>query len=360
MHAFKRKSPEEAEDEEELYPDIRYNIFGQVRPKRETNPKLQITKKRDDESVINHYAHFLTRLLKIQRTFGMNSTSLVKCKRLKEINALFSHPRNQDICLRDHTGFCITTPSKNDGPPMVEYYRGLTKLLKECFYPEVDEDPIHGNTQNRKREDVYDTNAQTTCKYVGKDHGKKVHEQIEQYLLLLNTNESTDKQQLMNVFKSDIDPCVIRIISFCVSKKWLPICSEFMIFGAKFATSVDLICIDMDQVAANNDEELPLVLAELKTGYENQEYEVHKSDREFDLMGFEKIKNCPKNRHFLQIMGMLAILLKDYHVTITKSAILRVCPKARQIIKYDSPPWVYERSKLYKLYNILKNAAEPE
>lgn len=348
MYAFK------SDDKTEMYSRVRYNVFGMQSAKTKNNDESWI---RHEQSVQNHHAHFLDHLMHMNRVFKCKlheEEGIVSLQSVQELRDLLCHPKNQSIRLVNNSGFMVTLPAKKNQPEHSKYFSGLTKVMKRFIYPEIEEDPLKQTYQESKRRKVsepYNAANKTTCKYVGKEHGKKVHEQIYQYLLLINVKESEqtgEYRMILNQLKKDIDPCTIRVISTCLKHGLLPLTSELMIWdeATDVATAGDIVCLNMESKKG--------VLVETKVGFENQEYAEHPTDKKFEFKGLTDVTNCPRSRHFLQVTEMMAIFRKVYGYTFEEAVIIRTCPKQKKTLFIPLDAWCFDPWTQNQVYNILK------
>lgn len=237
----------------------------------------------------------------------------------QKIQKLFSNEKNKRISKRIVgaekvcVGFEICTSLEDRTKTYL--YPGLTKKLKKIFYPQVnDQFP-----EAREHRHYKPKNKISHCLTSGKVHGDIVHSQLDYYIKLFakNPNLSIDNVQFPN---GPVDECTRRVIKELVNRNWAPITTEFLIFSEdiRIATAVDLLVRDL-----NNQK---LILVELKTGYEGGQYASLPSDPMFPAP-FNNIANCPKTRHFLQVMTMCEMIKRTYGVKIDEAYILRILPK---------------------------------
>ncbi len=220
-------------------------------------------------------------------------------------------------------------------------YSGLTRRIRQTFWPnEYDDKSINYKNKNtnfynykkRKHRSYYvPSKRKSNCPQPpGLEHGLSVHNQVCVYVrlcILYNDDEEEINTVFYNYFPEP-DPCTFRIISFCKLKNWTPICSEYAIWSPRWniATSVDLIVED------NSDNSM--ILIELKTGYEGEEYDVCPTDS-YMLSPLDMFPNCPLYQHQVQVMAMLIILYKDYDIKMKRCVILRTCPKSKGIMEIE-------------------------
>lgn len=229
-------------------------------------------------------------------------------------------------------------------------YSGLTKKLHEVFYP-------NGGTESdksyRKMRSVGSTKSlfrgkKAGCGIYGKDHGILVHKQIEDYI-----NIQVMGYQVQSFFeKHEVpDPCFVRFVKTCDRKGWIPMVSELFIYDElmRIATAIDVVCLDTTDFS--------IVIIDIKNGYESMEYAAVPTDKYFEAP-LEFIKDCPLNRHALQLMVTKIILGIDYRVVPEKFRLVRMCPKQGATKVYDMPAWFYDKRIEQMVYNRLLGPKE--
>jgi hypothetical protein len=264
-----------------------------------------------------------------------------------KIGKLVNHKRNAYISLINvgiygDKAFSIKDPKTGKQT----LYPGLTKKLKRVFYPEIEENPMKKNKQNsaqRKHAYYKASKQERSCPKYGKDHGKQVHQELELY-----TNMLSCGKKIKDFTKSVPipDPCTIRIITMCARKGWYPLVAEQMIWDEdmRVATAIDMIVTDVTTGK--------LILLELKTGYEGEEYGPHPSDGKFPEP-LNDITNCPMFRHMLQVTSMLSILYRKYKVTIDDAYIVRAMSKERRVECISMPKWCRIKSYRDNVYDMM-------
>jgi hypothetical protein len=206
----------------------------------------------------------------------------------------------------------------------------------------LDENPWTKEKGIRKPK-KYNPKFKRICPTFGKEHGSQVHKEIEIFV-----REFTKTQKFDSFYKyvKQPDPCTVRIIQKCLDENWYPIVSEFKIYDEdiKIATSCDLIVCDQKT--------LKLILIEIKTGYEDEMYGKHPTDKTFKRP-FQKITNCPLFRHHFQLLSMQIMLQKKYKITVDAAYILRSMPKEKTLEVYSSPVWARNKDYKSNLYTLL-------
>lgn len=221
-------------------------------------------------------------------------------------------------------------------------YRGLVPVLKEKFYPEVEEDPRKNKNKRQKTQhEKYIPKMKSECEKSSKEHGDLVHNQVQQYVSLLKKRSSLET---IKDVVADFDKCSNRVIALLHQKGWTPVFSEYPLFfdDVGVATKADLIVYEKSTGK--------LILIELKNGYEDEEYGPVEGDKIYDMPSFE-IRDCPKNRHFLQLMCTGMMMDKTFHANPDKSYIVRCRPKMRDIECIEAPKWIKSRElKAYLMH----------
>ena len=327
-------------------PKIKSISFG-----KKINSPIQ--KKRNDGR--NHRKNLMVHLFTKFRTM-LNQFRKVKnqenVKSLKKVDTLLLHEKNQrvkELPNSTRAMFSVVLPIKEKTVTMP----GLTVKLKEIFYPYTEDNPWLKSKDNKKKRKIHrnyrPSKTSSLCVTHGCKHGTLVHNQIEKFTNIM-TLDSLPKdihfQKLISWF-SDTDTCVIRILLRCFEESWLPICSEFKIWDEKIwtQTSVDLIVFDVLKLKLN--------IIEMKTGYEDEEYGPHPNDDPLPPP-FNDIKNCPKNRHMLQLGAMRIMLKKAYGITPDGCYLMRALPKTKGTSLISIAPWVKEKMNADSLYQILR------
>jgi hypothetical protein len=266
---------------------------------------------------------------------------------MKKIQRLVGHERNDKmrIVTNGCTGqqkqvtFFVRESDRFERP-----YRGLTKKLPDVFYPDTELDPVKRSAKGekkRKRKDAKFANQKSTCGSFGKEHGDRVHSEIEIFI-------KRPKDVPFESVLPDPDPCTLRLIKYLVDKKWVPILSEFPIWNEdmKVATKVDLIVYEATTGR--------LILLELKTGYEWEEYGPKKSDNKF-FPPLTEVTNCPMNMHLLQAAVMDIMLRKKYGFIADEVRVLRAMPKAKCARSYKLPLWCTKKDYRDVIYDAMCN-----
>lgn len=174
---------------------------------------------------------------------------------------------------------------------------GLVPSLKRCFWPNVNINNIMKNPKKvitKKKTTTKKKNKRKGGHFYGSIKGTKVHEQIEDFVLL-------DKK---NFLKKHIGlhPWSKRILNHIVDKmKWIPLKSEYNIYDESLmiGTSIDMICVDLSNGK--------LILLEFKTGYKTY-FENNDGFMEHSLY---LMKNSPLNWATIQLVFSIIMLLKQ-------------------------------------------------
>lgn len=249
----------------------------------------------------------------------VNIFSKIKKEKKIQLNQLLFNERNSLVSLRGRS-FRVGEPGSS------VQYTGLTHKLHDMFWEDTEEDPTKNKNKRppkyKKEHYVPSSGLKSECKTNGSRHGKKVHSQIDKVVKKLREGKPLK-------LSSSTDPCTIRVLNVFISKRWLPVASELAIYDeeSKVATAIDVVVFDIVKKE--------LIIIELKTGYENEEYGDLEEDDRMDLIN---VKNSPRNRHMLQLLWMCLILKKKYGIHVDDAYILRVLPKQKlcALIAMDS------------------------
>lgn len=235
-------------------------------------------------------------------------------------------------------------------------FHGLKPTIGKIFFPWVNEDPRFGN---KNRQPVLTKhvphNQKSICPTHGVEHGENVHSQIEKYFKMVYQEKKKESEFLE---LDGLDPCTVKIIATLKLKKWVPVASEYPVYDEdlKLATKIDMIVYDS--------EASELLLIELKTGYEEEEYRELATDREYtgiQMIGgkrisvpLEEVKDCPENRHYMQALVSAIILQKRNSVKCDKVYVLRCLPKAQVVEVLEKPPkWTKKKKVKDLIYETL-------
>lgn len=169
--------------------------------------------------------------------------------------------------------------------------------------------PRSRSYRETKRRRVSMSRTSRSCTTWGERHGTRVHAEVAAACSAL--------ANLRTIFKTKRkrDPCTERLLKFLSKRGWVPVAAELPVGRDGLATAVDLLVVDAERG--------DLIAIELKTGYENEEYEAKRSDAPLP-MGF---RDCPRDRHELQLAStcLLMPVLPD------RALILRPCSKAHGV-----------------------------
>ncbi len=245
-----------------------------------------------------------------------------------KLSKLINNERNGRITHYNRS-FKIIAHDSNDK----KIYPGLHSFIKMRYFPDTNE---QFPDKNRKCIKYFPSKIKRSCELYGKDHGLLVHSQIELFIennfILLNAPNYIDK-------------CTERILNVFEEMNWLPICSEFMIFDEdlKVATSIDVLVFDTKNQK--------LILIELKTGYECENYGPLPNDEYFHGKVMKCVKNCPYNRHAIQVLYMKLILEKKYDTVIDDCFIILTRSKHRDTQLIPLPDWTKDKKFVESIYN---------
>lgn len=231
---------------------------------------------------------------------------------------LFNHHKSQCIEKIPGCGFAVTNPG--DTKPII--FHGLHRRLKETiFYMSTEED-------EKKREKSEYASIERSCPTYGRNHGSLVHDQIDACVKTLSRKATKDLTLPHNP-----DMCTINILSSMLEEGWFPVLSEFPIWSQNkcMATACDVIAIDLF-----NDK---FVLLEIKTEYENTEYESTEKDMYLPFP-FDYIKDCPDTRHQFQLATMVLMLSREYNIDVDEARVIVGRSKRKGVDIYKLPAWM--------------------
>lgn len=296
--------------------------------KKKTRMSKAIEDLTEDEklSIFKNYQERQQRNKKkwIENSDPIYESGIKKCN--SKLTALINNERNSRI------RYLSGSFRVKDDEGKEKVYTGLHRFLHRNYYPNTNE---RYPDKQRKSYKYFPTNVKRSCETYGEDHGILVHSQIEMFLHNNFTLESEPDY---------IDPCTLRIIRILYKRNWLPICSELAIFDEtlKVATSIDLLVFDV--------EEQKLYLIELKTGYECENYGPLQKDEGLENPILKNVKNCPYNRHALQVLYMKMIVQRKYNVKIDDSFIILTRSKHRDAQVIPVPHWGRDGVILRSMY----------
>lgn len=158
--------------------------------------------------------------------------------------------------------------------------RGLTRYLKERFYPHARLIHVRGTTEPHLQL------GQSLRR--GRAGGSFVHQELCSYI-----NEGLEPR----------DPRVTRILQLVRSRGWVPIVSELPVGDGSIGvgTAVDLVCIHPDSPSVYH-------IIEIKTGYERNYTLAPPSSRCRKPMN--RVPTSPWGQHQLQLLGTRELLIR--------------------------------------------------
>jgi hypothetical protein len=181
------------------------------------------------------------------------------------------------------------------------------------------------------------------CRLLGKEHGTKVHAQINSIVKTLQQGKTLCAWLRENPLRI-LDPCTVRILASLISQHGLyPLASEVIIIDrtALCYTSVDLVCR-----AANG----ARVLVEVKTGGRGSKFADH-LETDVPLTGcMDQYPDTPLNRAALQVVLSRVMLQQRYGYDMA-SRIVHVAPKTGVVSLHRLPEWANDpdiRKSIYK------------
>ncbi len=192
--------------------------------------------------------------------------------------------------------------------------------------------PYSERARRKSRASYHPDRLKRTCPKWGKAHGSVVHKEISRICKAVS-NFGVKKIRK----KKGYDDCTTRFLRFLSINKWIPVMSELPVGDANLgvATACDLLVID----AVSKE----LILVEIKTGYEDQEYGPVAGDKRlpFGLM------DCPRDKHALQVAGTVALMPIPPH----RSFVVRMCSKRQGLAWREVNVW---RSRVTQIRRMLR------
>jgi hypothetical protein len=251
-------------------------------------------------------------------------------------NKIILNPRNLNI---QHIGDHIFQVNQNN-------WSGLKPILKKAIWPDTSDNPFTQDKDEHNRRKTKRINKESTnkCSSSGVDHGTHVHRQMEKII-----NAIVDKKTYEQIYMSlgDVDPCTLKIWNYFRENKMMLVKSEYNIYSddivkkdAKtgktygIASSIDILFIDTNT--------WELGIAEIKNDNSDETYGARDDDPYFEFP-FNDLKNCPQNRHQLQLMYQYYILKRDHGIEATKSCVLRVSKYLDKPIAYPLIGWAKKK-----------------
>lgn len=168
-------------------------------------------------------------------------------------------------------------------------------------------------------------NNKSSCALTGIEHGSLVHSQMELVVGLIH-GHITLPYILSKYPHIGIDSCIIHILNTLVLKCLFPVYSELLVYDplSNYGTSIDLICYYCPPRSNGG-----FVAVELKTGYDNKEYDSKKVPmlpHPFSELGTHD-SFC--SRHQIQLVAGMLLSELSYGFPFKYGLIIRACPKAR-------------------------------
>lgn len=260
---------------------------------------------------------------------------------IHKVERLTKSKRNARVHLthssRWRAGFMVTEENKKR-----YMYSGLTKRLKATFWPHTNDDPRYRLVRKQRKQ------QHRTCPTWGKKHGDIVHKELELYTkyMIREPDPAAFKRRC-----PDPDPCTVRVIGVFQKKGWYPILAEHPIFDEDLgiATAIDLLVVDI--------ENHKLIALELKTGYEDGEYDAPALQQPEMAPPLHGVPNSPLQRALVQLVACLMILEKHYRLKVDAAYVMRTCSKDRCTELYGlDTSWCFDKARLEAMYVQLEGA----
>jgi hypothetical protein len=173
-----------------------------------------------------------------------------------------------------------------------------------------------------------------TCPMFGKDHGSRVHNQLE--VVITCIRQAILSREPVTIPIEEPDLCVIRVLKRLKSAQVIPCFAEVPVASSKVATSADIIAYDcMEKM---------WVVVEVKTEYEGQDYESYQCGMKNPLT---KVPDSVLFRHCLQAEASRLLLNHAYEAKVANAYVLRACSKRRGTDFYKAPKFPILEEILY-------------
>ncbi len=209
------------------------------------------------------------------------------------------------------------------------FWSGLKPRLKQAFWPDTEEDPTKRSRADHARRTktryYRGKRPASACASYGVVHGECVHRQVHLFVRYILLGASKLDAYLEAIGGDDaLDPCTLRMLQLCVRNQWLPVASETALWDqqSRIATALDLLVVDVC--------EDKILLIEMKTGYESEEYTAHPTDPPMRAP-MHQLPDCPFWRHQLQLWATQLILARSYHLCVDQAWIVLILPRMRGI-----------------------------
>ena len=213
----------------------------------------------------------------------------IKIPDMGPLGKLFTSPMNKMITIVNMTGVPSVKASIGGVPVLM---RGITKLLKACFYPTYE---FNGRWSDDREavlpHDKRSRAASNRRKKQGTDRGNEVDYQLR--LFANNPKAFAKLGTRLNPRTRDIKDCYFKW-------GWVPVVSQFPVAApdAFVGTRLDMV--------AYNAVKQP-ILIDNKVGFEG--YLTKAND--FMAEPIQHFENCPLNQHFLQLL-VEKMIVKQY------------------------------------------------
>ena len=240
---------------------------------------------------------------------------------------LLYHPNRERIKLARETATL-------DGKRV--YFSGILPALQRRFWPWRGSDPPWAEQKRRaSRASFKPRSLERSCQTSGMAHGIIVHDELCACVRAISIGRPHD------LVGDQWDPCTVHLLQLMRGRGWIPLThphllGEFPVFSERLRmrSSVDLIFA--------NPARGTLGVAEVKTGYEDEEYEAIESDPHL-LGALGGLRDCPDVRHQLQLMTTILLLEECYGVRIEEAYVLLACSKRRGVAVVRRPKWAEDR-----------------
>lgn len=200
---------------------------------------------------------------------------------------------------------------------------GLTDKLGKCFYPTGC--PLFTNIESRKRTPPGQQrhSFMRTCGIASKEHGTRVHEQLDAFVKWINGPTIRANSDGFIVRQANaIDPCLLRVLSTLQTAGLYPVASEVTLVCTTTATftQADIIVYDLSVEG-----QLGIGMVELKTGSGGTGDFKTPAHDDIAMHGcMSNTKDTPYMRAAVQLLMCLLFAVIHYKCKFTRACVLHV------------------------------------
>lgn len=247
---------------------------------------------------------------------------------------LTTHPRMKRIHRNPRTHSFVVRLARDTQRVLPGVHARLGALL----WPHTSDAELAGRARGpRTRVERERARQPRTCATHGLEHGALVHHELDRYVSRVLSRGAAPPDEA--------DPCTARVLRMLAAERLLPVATEVPVFDerAGVATAIDMIAIHVDR--------LHLVAVELKTGYEQTDFDAV-AGRDYGRLCWplHTVENTPLARAHAQLLTCMAIVRQRYGVTFDDGCVVRVCSRARTASLHPLPPWARDPRLVGALY----------